>query len=275
KPSGSSAVGVSVLSIRGSINDVANPEVDLRLDSGADITLVSAEYFNSLERPPKLRQGRKMELWQLTDKSSKIEGYVELPLFVRSKSGDTVGLMAEAYVVPGMNVSILLGEDFHLAYELTVARHLEFGTTVRLAESGLEFEAKGNRRWRRSRAAKKQARTAVVAEDVRIPPHTCVNVAVNCSFEDSDVWLVEKAMVGDDRVVPLVIPNVLIGRDYARVPVTNTTTRTRWLRKGETLADLRDPRAYFDQPRSAKHWAEMATGADRIAALSSVLREVN
>ncbi|KAI0788964.1 hypothetical protein BC629DRAFT_1271364, partial [Irpex lacteus] len=254
----------SVLSIRGSINDVANPEVDLRLDSGADITLVSAEYFNSLERPPKLRQGRKMELWQLTDKSSKIEGYVELPLFVRSKSGDTVGLMAEAYVVPGMNVPILLGEDFHLAYELTVARHLEFGTTVSPNPSHLASFVRAklhrrdkNRRWRRSRAAKKQARTAVVAEDVRIPPHTCVNVAVNCSFEDSDVWLVEKAMVGDDRVVPLVIPNVLIGRDYARVPVTNTTTRTRWLRKGETLADLRDPRAYFDQPRSAKHWAEM------------------
>ena len=36
----------------------------------------------------------------------------------------------EAYVVPGMSVPILLGEDNHLNYELTVQRNLGEGTTI-------------------------------------------------------------------------------------------------------------------------------------------------
>ncbi|KAI0729001.1 hypothetical protein BC629DRAFT_1247249, partial [Irpex lacteus] len=279
KPSGSSAVGVSVLSLRGCLNDPNAPEVDVRLDSGADISLISAEYYATLDKRPKLRRGRKMELWQLTDRSSKIEGYIDLPLFLRSRSGEIVGLHAEVYVVPGMNVPILLGEDFHLAYELTVKRHIEFGSTVSLGETGWEFEAKGvkrpmypgissnpshlasfvraklhrrnkNKRWRRSKADLRHRRTALVAEDTRIPPQTCVNVSISCSFEECETWLVEKTMLGDDRVAPLVVPNVLVDASYPRIPVTNTTMKTRWLRKGEVLAELLDPREHFDRPRN-------------------------
>ncbi|KAI0763409.1 hypothetical protein BC629DRAFT_1274219, partial [Irpex lacteus] len=284
KPSGSSAVGVSVLSLQGWLNDPKTAEVDVRLDSGADISLISAEYYATLDKRPKLHRGRKMELWQLTDRSSKIEGYVDLPVFLRSRTGETVGLHAEVYVVPGMNVPILLGEDFHLAYELTVKRHVEFGTTVSLGETGWEFEAKGvrpsfvraklhrrnkNKRWRRSKADRKHTRTALVAEDTRIPPQTCVNVPIACLFEECETWLVEKSMVGDNRIAPLVLPNVLVDAGYPRIPVTNTTMKTRWLRKGEVLAELLDPQEHFDRPRNAQHWAEMSNAASRTAALSS------
>lgn len=302
KPSGSSALGVSVLSLQGHINDINEPATDLRLDSGADITLISAEYYAKLAKPPKLRTGRKMDLWQLTDRKSKIEGYIEVPVFVKSKTGELVGLLAEAYVVPGMNVPILLGEDFHLAYELTVARHVEFGTTVSVANSGWQFEAKGvqrptypeltpdpsrlasfvraklhrrnrNRRWRKAKASQRHSQSALVSEDVRIPPHTCVNVPVLGPFEKAGTWLVEKSMLGDDRVAPLVIPNVLIESAYPRVPVANTTTKTRWLRKGEVLAELRNPDEYFDKPGDVKQWTEMSIAGHRVAALVRATRE--
>lgn len=296
KPSGSSALGVSVLSIRGRVNDPGGPEVDLRLDSGADITLVSAEFYASLVKPPKLRKGRKMEVWQLTDRSTRIEGFIELPLFIASKSGELLGVKAEAYVVPNMNVPLLLGEDFHVAYELTVERHLEFGTTVRFGPRGPAVEAQGvrkpsyptmvedtsrlaayvkaklhrrnqTRKRKRRLAEEKTSNTARVASSIRIPPHSCVNVPVDCSFERSDVWLVEKGMVGDERVAPLVLPNVLLTADYSRIPVSNTTSKSRYLKKGEVLADLVDPREGLDQPRSTKEWVEMSNNALRIAAL--------
>lgn len=62
RPSGSSALGVSVLSIPGRINDPTGDVVDLRLDSGADISLISADYYARLKKPPKLRKGRRMDL---------------------------------------------------------------------------------------------------------------------------------------------------------------------------------------------------------------------
>lgn len=294
--SGNSAVGVSVLSIRGRVNETTSEEIDLRLDSGADISLVSAEFYASLHKRPKLRKGRRMELWQLTDKAAKIDGYIELPLYIETDTGETLGLLAEAYVVPDMNVPVLLGEDFHLAYELTVERHVEFGTTVTFGRSDLSVKAQGVRRphysdiakgtahlatfiraklHRRNKNRRKKARLAAsrnsnvarVGKDVRIPPHHCVNVPVSCPPVEGSTWYVEKSMVGDDRIAPLVIPNVLIPSVNGRIPVSNTTSQPGMLRKGEILAELVDPGTLLDRPRSAQSWAEMSNAARRTAAL--------
>ena len=49
RPDGTSAVGVSVLAVKGWIGQKGNPEIDLRLDSCADITLLSEDYYNTLK----------------------------------------------------------------------------------------------------------------------------------------------------------------------------------------------------------------------------------
>ncbi|KDQ52380.1 hypothetical protein JAAARDRAFT_102287, partial [Jaapia argillacea MUCL 33604] len=105
-------------------------EVDLRLDSCTDVSLVLREFYDSMQFKPRLRQGLKMKLYQLTEKDTSLSGYVVLPVYVVMESGRTVELEVEAYVVPGMTVPILLGEDFHLNYELTVSRNVEEGTFV-------------------------------------------------------------------------------------------------------------------------------------------------
>ncbi|KAJ7134194.1 hypothetical protein C8R44DRAFT_729682 [Mycena epipterygia] len=53
--SGDLAIRVLVLSMKGWIESLDNEAVDLRLDSGADITLVSEEFYNSLKNLPKIR----------------------------------------------------------------------------------------------------------------------------------------------------------------------------------------------------------------------------
>lgn len=243
-----------------------------------------------------------MQLWQLTDQAAQIEGYVELPLFVTTQSGETLGLHAEAYVVPGMNVLLLLGEDFHVAYELNVQRHVEFGTTITFGSDGGIVTAQGVRRTaiprmiedtsrlasfvraklhrrnkarRRARAlaSERDANVLRVSQDVRLPPNTCVNVPVTGYLEEADEWLVEKSMIGDSRVAPLVIPNVLISRVDPRVPVTNTTNAPRTLRKGEILASISKPSEYFDKPRNLRHLTEMSLSAERTAALIRAVQD--
>ena len=47
---------------------------------------------------------------------------------MQSEEGILLESEAEAYIVPGMTVPILLGEDFQLNYEVGVTRNVELGT---------------------------------------------------------------------------------------------------------------------------------------------------
>ncbi|KAJ7446168.1 hypothetical protein B0H11DRAFT_1930199 [Mycena galericulata] len=102
RPDGMAAVGVSVLSIRGSIGTPDGPVIDLRLDSCADITLVSEEFYEALSPKPVLKQGLKMGLFGLTDKSAKMRGYFQSSIFVRA---------ADAVPVSRTNDHLLVQED--------------------------------------------------------------------------------------------------------------------------------------------------------------------
>ncbi|KDQ52744.1 hypothetical protein JAAARDRAFT_50157 [Jaapia argillacea MUCL 33604] len=123
-----------------------DPEEYLRLDSCVDVSLVSQEFYDSLRFKPRLRQGLKMKLYQLTEKDTSLSGYMVLPVYVVTESGRTVELEVEAYVVPGMTVPVLLGEDFHINYELTVSRNVEEGTFVHFGSEPDQVRAIGVRR---------------------------------------------------------------------------------------------------------------------------------
>jgi hypothetical protein len=58
-------------------------------------------------------------------------------------SGEIIELEAEAYVVRGMSVPILLGEDFQLNYELGVSRNVERGSKITWKDFPYEVEATG------------------------------------------------------------------------------------------------------------------------------------
>jgi hypothetical protein len=66
-------IGVSVLSTRGFIGSLNNVETDLRLDSCADIMLISHEFYEELFSKPSIKQGMRMRLWQLTDKDAQLK----------------------------------------------------------------------------------------------------------------------------------------------------------------------------------------------------------
>ncbi|KIJ89795.1 hypothetical protein K443DRAFT_117513, partial [Laccaria amethystina LaAM-08-1] len=134
-PTGESSVGVSVLSVKGWVGHLDNALTDLCLDSCADVTLISSEYYDSLKASPPIQQGMRMRLWQLTDTDSKLKGFVRIPIFMMTEGGVIIESEAEAYVVPGMTVPILLGEDYQLTYEVGVTRNVEEGPRVHFGKS--------------------------------------------------------------------------------------------------------------------------------------------
>ncbi|GJE95785.1 hypothetical protein PsYK624_119730 [Phanerochaete sordida] len=295
---GRSSHGISVLSLKGRAGSPLDSEVDLRLDSGADVSLVSSTFYRSLKQPPKLKKGERLKLWQLLDRNTQIDGYVTLNLYVRALDGTEIRLQCEAYVVPDMSVPILLGEDFQRTYELNVRRDLEKGTRVSFADLPYEVPAmpvakkakipalmqsmsseasfvraktsrrKAAQRTPRNRAAAKRREEVLLREDTIVQPGTVRLVLVDMDAEFGQDWLVEKSLIEASPGLHLAVPNCLVSTDDPRIPLTNPTDKPLKLAAGTVLGLKKDPTAYFDTPQSLSQLERMLHDAARIAALA-------
>lgn len=293
---GYASEGISVLSIRGRLIHTSNPELDLRLDSGADVTLVSEEYLDTLRMKPKILQGQKMELWQLTDKTCQMKGYAVLQVLVELDSGITVEMEAEAYVVPGMTVPLLLGEDFQVCYELTVSRSASHGTQVHFGgtpfsikatpvEKTNDFErvertaksAEKSRKTQDHRTAKhrrqRMKRQAVrdfmllrASTDLIVKPESCIRVPVVNSNWGETTYIVEKQIICDESDQSLLIPNLLFRKEFPYVPVANTSSRPIAIKKGDIIGELVAANEYFDHPSSEEEKDKMERHSNMVGA---------
>ncbi|KZV91629.1 hypothetical protein EXIGLDRAFT_769680 [Exidia glandulosa HHB12029] len=64
-PAGRSSVGVSVLTAGGHLGSRDERPLPLRLDSGANISLISRAFLESMKNPPKIHTGLKVHLWKI------------------------------------------------------------------------------------------------------------------------------------------------------------------------------------------------------------------
>lgn len=299
-PTGELSVGISVLSVKGRVGNQNNVTTDLRLDSCADVTLISAEYYNSLKSAPAIQQGMRMKLWQLTDKDSTLKGFVRIPIFMMTEDGTTLESEAEAYVVPGMTVPILLGEDYQLTYEIGVTRNVEEGPRIRFGKSDYEVSARHveqtkdfeclrqsaysigcfirsklhcrnkNKRHRLKLKFGKEEKVVRAKEDYRLRPHECKPIQVEGQLEEDRDWLVTKTLLSGADDSYFAVPNTLISTANPWIPVTNPTNRPRYIRKGEIIGVLNDPVEYFDHVKMMEDWQVRSKHADALAAIIQI-----
>ncbi|KAL1666288.1 hypothetical protein GGF50DRAFT_17419, partial [Schizophyllum commune] len=282
KPPGYASAGTSVLSVRGWLGSLEELEMDLRLDSCASLSLLSAECYDQLKDPPPIQQGAKMKLWQLTATSEPMRGYVRLPVFVAASDGTVLEMEVELYVVEGMTVPLLLGEDFQQAYEIAVDRRVD-GTTVffglypapvpavpvertkdysKVARSYVgevpqqPFARRGHRkrlrRDQKRREALARAEDCVVraAMDMTIQPESVASVPLRGPFPEKEEWMIEKSLLTSKDDQHFAVPNTIIHSDAPFVPVANLSNAPRKIRQGEIIGQITRASEYFDSPRS-------------------------
>ena len=299
-PTRESSVGVSVLAVKGWVGNLQNAQTDLCLDSCADVTLISAEYYDTLKDAPAIQQGMRMKLWQLTDKDSTLRGFVRILIFMMSEDGVVLESEAEAYVVPGMTVPILLGEDYQLTYEIGVLRNVEEGPKVHFGRSKWELRAeqvertkdfermrqsahsvgrfirsklhrrRKNKRHRQKAKFSAEEHVVRAKEDYRLHPHECKPIQVEGQLGEDKDWLVTKNLLSGTDNTYFAVPNTLISATNPWVPVTNPSDRPQYIRKGEIIGVLSDPSEYFDHVRTLSDWEERSKHADAIAAIIQV-----
>lgn len=296
-------VGVSVVAVQGWVGSMRNAPIDLRLDSCADVTLISQEYLESLKDKPACQEGLKMNLWQLTDTDSMIQGYVRIPIFMESSDRILLETEAEAYVVPNMTIPILLGEDYHLNYELIVAHKVDFRSVVNFAGVLYSVSARGVSRTKdfdqmcqsacsvasfiksklqkRNKAKKARQkkkfgvdqRTVQAAEDYRLWPDECRRIKVEGHFKDDKTWLIEKNLLASANDSQFVVPNVLISASDPWVPISNPSPHLKLIRKGDIIGYLSDPQEYFNAPLTPEGLDKLTKSAQAVAAIIAISTE--
>lgn len=278
----------------GRLNDKSEREIEARIDSGADITLISESLWKSLKRRPALRQGLKMELYQLTH-SAKISGYVKIPFWLQDVRGHWACLLLEAYVVPDMRVPLLIGEDTQIAYSFDVSHREGDKSRIRIGDADWEFPAltmrlptepeafailkrpekiksylrkSRHQQSRRKRNLKGALGPVVRASmDIWIKPHHTANVPITGPFEGKNHWLVESYVADQGNLSFLATAACLINSDSPMVPVANLSFKRKRIRKGDPLGYLADPGSYFDHPKTPETLSEMQAQAIALSVL--------
>jgi hypothetical protein len=133
-PPGFGSLGVRALHMKVSVGSPDAVAIKGRLDSGADITLISEEYYLSLGYLPKPREGLRMRLYALTGEA-KVLGFTKFTMYARAIDGALISFEVEAYVVRNMRVPLLLGEDFQMAYELGTTRYSSGHCEIRVGQT--------------------------------------------------------------------------------------------------------------------------------------------
>ena len=218
-------------------------------------------------------------------------------MFLESSEGVLLETEAEAYVVPNMTVPILLGEDYHINYELIVAHKIDFRSVVNFAGVPYTVPARGvgrtrdfermrqsacvtasfvkaklhkrnkAKKARRNRSFGIEKRTIRAAEDYRLRPDKCRRIRVDGHFEEDKTWLVEKNLLAAADDSTLVVPNVLILAANPWIPISNPSPHPKMIRKGDVVGYLTDPQEHFDAPQTPEGLDKLVKMAEALAAI--------
>ena len=219
---------------------------------------------------------------------------------MESLEGVILETEVEAYVVPNMTIPILLGEDYHLNYELTVAHRIDFKSMVNFSGVPYSVPARGVNRTgdfgrmqqsasaaasfiksklhkrnkaKKARDRKKfriERRTICAAEDYRLCPDECRRIKVDGHFEEEKTWLVEKNLLASTNDSSFIVPNVLISTSDPWVPISNPSPHPRMIRKGDVIGYLVDPQEFFDAPNLEEEFEKLACSAQAIASIIAI-----
>ena len=289
-PAGYSALDARSLQCSISIGSPDAPPVAGRLDSGADLTLISEDYYNTVPDLPRPKEGMRMKLYHLTGEAS-ILGYTRFLAYAVTDTGERVCFEVEAYVVRGMKVPLLLGEDFHTAYELNVQRYANGTSAIRVGRSGRIIPASSSRRVqvgftvfkkddsqsfvraRGRRRAKAAAHAAKVntsqvpvcaAQDYVIVQGSVHNIRFDAPTDGRSDWLVERLAIGTEDGSVMAAPLTWINASAPYLPMANPGARPHYIRKGDIVGYLHSPDDWVDKPVDEAERQQLAASLEVI-----------
>ncbi|KAF8994316.1 hypothetical protein BDZ89DRAFT_897279, partial [Hymenopellis radicata] len=240
----------SALHIKGYVNSMDSLPVKGKLDSGANIILMSEQFFNSRTDLPPLK------LYQLTG-DAKILRYTIFSYLVETTDGKTISFEVEAYIVREMITPLLLSEDFQTSYSdqrLGVERRVSGHCFVILARQGYRIEASSSLSVDLGFSIRQSfAHTSsfipipttpppvYAAQDTVIKPGYVQYLEVVADWGERENWIVDKVLIADDNSEVVAIATSWINTSSPYLPMANPGSQPIMLQAGELVGHLLNP----------------------------------
>ncbi len=246
----------------------------------------------------------KLQLWQLTDTEASIEGYMQLPVFMETTSGDVLCTEVEVYIVPNMTISLLLSEDYLLNHEVQVSCNVEDGSSISFRKTSYKIRATPVNRtkdfdrlresayghasfikaklhkWNKDRRQWKNQQKICgemllqAKDDCKISGHSSRVIPVEGYFEDGLEYYVKKTLLSNNNGATFTVVNSLFHANFPVVSVSNTSNKPRYIKKGEILASVLKASDTFKIPGTEDRWDCLQIHAMALATfISSQLSE--
>ncbi|KAK1215716.1 hypothetical protein PQX77_021659 [Marasmius sp. AFHP31] len=225
-------------------------------DSGSDITLISQSALNSLALEPRVKNGQRVKLIQVTG-SSTISGFLTIDLYFHTKQGP-VKINVDMYVVNGMSMPFILGNDFQDQYDLSVMRRdgrsfLKFGESERELE--VENSISSKRTDKNGHVFRILVRIRLNKVEVHaknrtiIPAESCKKVQVEARFPEGINYLYIERHIqmvqNEDQVHGS--PDSLIMRADPCLLVSNFSRFPVVIAAGQSLGTSHNPATWLDK----------------------------
>ena len=262
RPAGTHFMGAKNWVFPAHINSEDGHQMDVILDSGSDITLISEAEYKKLTDKPRRKEGRTIEIQQVAG-TLEIKQYITFSLFIKTDQGPVALEEIEAYLVPGMKRPFILGNDFADQYELNPSR-TEEGTILTLGSSGrtipLHNSTYSTETWVLTADTlpsppilPANSRDVVVAQPTTIPPHKAklVPIAVNWP-KGQEEWYVESIDVYDIGGDNSYVMEALINKESTHLVVINSGSSPLELPKGQKLGYARNPDTFLQKKLETK-----------------------
>ena len=88
-------------------------------------------------------------------------------------------------------------------------------------------------------------------------------------------WLVQKSLLANANDSYFAVPNTLISARNPWVPIANRTNQLRYIRKGEVIGSLHNPKEFFETPDLAEPAGTLRRHATAITAIIAAQMQVD
>jgi hypothetical protein len=128
---------------------------------------------------------------------------------------------------------------------------------------------------KRKKTYGKEEQFVRAAEDTRIPAGHTTFARVKGSFDKDTEYLLEKNLIAGNDETFLTIPNALFSGNNPFVPISNTSTHPKIIRKGEVLGARVVAKDFFDKPKDLKQLQDFHQIASRVATMAEIQHELH
>ena len=208
--------------VRGKVNDVM---LNILVDTGSDLTLLSKDIFDQIKDPPHL-EPLNLQLYTANGTNLATSGIADITFEFESK------LLSQSVIVTdNFRYECLLGKDFLIANKMAV----DYGKMTLKFPDGFEVLF-----------TSKQKQTATLISDLRISPKTTVAIQTSIKNADSDLQLITDGgfLASDKLFVPKIVTKVRNPSNRVTLQVTNITDQSVFIKAGTKIADLKPFREF-------------------------------